>query len=636
MSKRLIGIYGVRIFEQNVLQFIKSLKREGEKEGYQLLSFSANSDTQEETDEIVGQYQLIELFCHVDICALIILTETIKNEQIIQKLVDLGRKKKIPVFSLDRKVECCYNLLMDNEGGFEQIVRHIVEEHQCKHVNMIAGFKGNRFSEERINVYKRVLQDNGIPFEEERLGYGDFWEQPVEEVVKHFFESDLPFPEAIVCANDTMAITAISMLNQKGFEVPEDVIVTGYDGTKNGAYFFPSLTTGCPKYETMVKRVFEEIAKYSEEKRIEPCDIVIPVTLQKLQSCGCEEKMMRNNNRVVSNLLAEIKDGTWHTIAMHQLINDTLGKQHIKDVAQILPKRMNMWCNHYRYACIKSELFHSYETPENDTEMVSILDANQGKFRETGKSWSIIQFQCYVQSILEKEKVSTIIVHLLNSGKDVYGFSVEGFEEMVDWQIKRCGEFAIFLSQVLHAVIHNFKMNELNRNLYEANKEIEELSLLDSMTGIYNRRGFFRKMKQILLQKQNLGKYLYLFFIDMDGLKHINDNYGHAEGDFAIITLAKVLAKMGKEDMVCARVGGDEFICSFVNESGQYFTSDEFSRQMESYLMETESVMDKPYQVSISVGMVCEEISENLDLNLLINHADDKMYENKLARKNKH
>lgn len=632
-EEKLIGIYGVRIIEQNAMRFVKALKAEAEKNGYRLIAFSAGSDDVEETDEIIGQYQLVELLRYVDIAGLVILTETIKNENTIQKLLNIGREKNIPIFSLDGEVKGCYNLLFDYENGFEQIVRHVVEEHQCRRVNMIAGFEGNHFSQERIDVYKKVLQENGIAFEEERLGYGNFWERPTEDVMKHFLESDLPLPEAIICANDSMALTAISVLNKHGYEVPEDVIVTGYDGTRDGECFFPSLTTSRPEYGETVKHIFKEIASCSEDKEIQPYAMRIPVILQKRQSCGCEQKMIQNNNRVISQLFAELGDTKWHTMAMHRLIYDTFEKQQIADIADLLPEYVRMWSDHYRYVCIKTELLYEHEVPENYTDMVSLVEVNKGEFKEHGKKWNIKEFHSYIQEILQEDNVKTIVIRHLNTGKEVYGINIEGFDELDDWKVHRCDEFSVFLSQAIHAVLHNFKMNELNRNLQKVNKEIEALSLHDALTGIFNRRGFFKKMRQVLQNKENAGQVLYVFFTDMDGLKYINDTFGHVEGDFAIATVARALEKVSKKDSACARLGGDEFICAFVEETDMHYTAEEFQSRLEECIQNAEGVAEKPYPVSASVGMIFETISENMDLDAVINRADDKMYERKVARK---
>ena len=61
------------------------------------------------------------------------------------------------------------------------MVRHVVEEHGARRVNMLAGFESHALSEDRVMVYRKVLEENGIAFEEERVGYGQFWEVPARK-----------------------------------------------------------------------------------------------------------------------------------------------------------------------------------------------------------------------------------------------------------------------------------------------------------------------------------------------------------------------------------------------------------------------------------------------------------------------
>ena len=178
--------------------------------------------------------------------------------------MEIGKSKNIPVFSVDGTVGGCYNMVMDYHDGFEQIVRHVVVGHGCRKVDMIAGFKGHPLSEERIQVYKKVLQENGIPFDEGRLWYGDFWDRPTRAAMKKLLEAGKELPDAIVCANDAMAVTVCSELNARGIRVPEDIIVTGFDGTKDGKYHFPVLSTCEPDYEGAVNFIIKEIEKKSD------------------------------------------------------------------------------------------------------------------------------------------------------------------------------------------------------------------------------------------------------------------------------------------------------------------------------------------------------------------------------------
>ena len=95
----------------------------------------------------------------------------------------------------------------------------------------------------------------------------------------------------------------------------------------------------------------------------------------------------------------------------------------------------------------------------------------------------------------------------------------------------------------------------------------------------------------------------------------------------------KALEKLGRENSVCARVGGDEYICAYMEESNLPYSAEQFGERMEAHIREMEGAADKPYPISASVGMIIEKVGMDMDLDAVINRADDLMYEQKTARK---
>lgn len=520
-ERKVIGVCGSRIFNQIPMSFINLLRKAGIENDYYTIAFSSNTDLSEdnssdsgkEIKNAQGEAQLFELPRYIDFSALVILTETLQNPELIQKIVKIGQSKNIPVFSIGGVAEGCYNMVLDYHDGFEQMVRHVVEDHGCKKVNMLAGFKGNPMSEERIQAYKRVLQENGIPFEEERLGYGDFWDRPTRKVMQKFLAEGKELPEAIVCANDAMATTVCSVLNEKGLQVPEDIIVTGFDGTKDGKYHFPVLSTCEPDYEGAVQFIIEEINRIQETGTFCPRDYSIAFALSKNQSCGCESKVMFNINKVISSFAKDLGDCFWHNIAMNNMVASLLDKKTIIDIAVKIPEYIDLWSDNFRFACLKSDVVNLNDRPRQDnTEMTTILWDYKGEFRQPGETFEMSEFVPHLDQIIKKGwDIDTLVVRLLNSGKRVYGYTVEGFQDLDDRRLQRSNEFAMFLSFSIDTVLHNHKMAELNENLSSAYNRIADLSNRDSMTEIYNRRGFFHELNQLLADETNVGKYLSLF-----------------------------------------------------------------------------------------------------------------------------
>lgn len=345
--------------------------------------------------------------------------------------------------------------------------------------------------------------------------------------------------------------------------------------------------------------------------------------------------MMHNINTVISTFARDLGDCSWHNIAMNNMVTSLLDKKTIMDIAVKIPEYINLWSDNFRFACLKSDVVNLNDrSKDNNTEMTTILWDYKGEFREPGETFEISQFVPHLDKIIKKGgDIDTLVVRLLNSGKRVYGYTVEGFQDLDDRRLERSNEFAMFLSFSIDTVLHNHKMAELNENLTKAYHQIADLSKRDSLTEIYNRRGFFYQLNELLENKKNLGKYLYLFSIDMDGLKYINDNFGHSEGDFAIVTISKAIVRVLGEKAICSRFGGDEFTCVVVEEEKDCYQVEEISRKLLACIQEIEGVKEKPYPLTASMGMVWDKITEDMDTEGILLEADRRMYRDKVARK---
>ncbi|HSB07683.1 MAG TPA: diguanylate cyclase, partial [Thermodesulfobacteriota bacterium] len=174
-------------------------------------------------------------------------------------------------------------------------------------------------------------------------------------------------------------------------------------------------------------------------------------------------------------------------------------------------------------------------------------------------------------------------------------------------------------------------MIRFNKMMRERRVEeaLQALSLTDELTGLYNRRRFFVLTEQCLKLAVRTKKRPLLLFIDMDNLKRINDHYGHAEGDQALIQLSKILKKTFRESDIVARIGGDEFVV--LVESPDEHGEIPMSRLHEN-LREYNAQGSRRYTLSISVGMAQFDPEYPTSTDELLSEADGSMYEQKRKR----
>lgn len=173
----------------------------------------------------------------------------------------------------------------------------------------------------------------------------------------------------------------------------------------------------------------------------------------------------------------------------------------------------------------------------------------------------------------------------------------------------------------------NFALAELK----EAETKIRNLSMSDELTGLYNRRGFLVLSEQHRKTARRAGKSFSLIYGDMDGLKQINDTYGHHEGSEAIRRLAGIFKQSFRASDIIARIGGDEFTILVADATSCNLTIP-LCRLQENLLRYNAQNLH-PYQLSLSVGSICVNSEDNSSIEELLARADEIMYENKKQKR---
>ncbi len=161
-------------------------------------------------------------------------------------------------------------------------------------------------------------------------------------------------------------------------------------------------------------------------------------------------------------------------------------------------------------------------------------------------------------------------------------------------------------------------------------EELRTISMRDELTGLYNRRGFFTLAEQQMKISKRSKKDLVLLFADLNGLKQINDTFGHQEGDQAIIDAANVLKTLFRESDIVARIGEDEFVVLAIGAPD--FSSKLLTERLNRGLDKFNAGNARKYQLAISTGLAIFSPEQPVSIDELLIQADRLMYQQKRAR----
>jgi len=156
---------------------------------------------------------------------------------------------------------------------------------------------------------------------------------------------------------------------------------------------------------------------------------------------------------------------------------------------------------------------------------------------------------------------------------------------------------------------------------------LRALALVDDLTNLYNRRGFLTLGQQQLKAANRAKRRMMLLFADFDGLKQINDTFGHPEGDRALIETANVLRETFRESDIIARIGGDEFLVLAIETDG--FPAEVLTARLQRNLQARNAKGDLRYKLSLSMGLARYEPERPCSIDELVARADRAMYEKK-------
>ncbi|MCI7061797.1 MAG: GGDEF domain-containing protein [Lachnospiraceae bacterium] len=615
-KSNIIGICVSQLQDKEIAGLMHTIVRHVVAKGYKAMIFGGFAKHDFPTAHTIGEASIYENIPMEELAALILMGQTILHRELLEDLRDQALAVNTPVITVDYEMEHCFNIRLDYLSCFKRLVHHVIEGHHCLNPYFMAGFRGNSFSEERLNVFKEVLQENGMPVVQEHIEYGDFWSEPARRICEKWMEKTDDLPDAIICANDTMALTVINVLEEHGYRIPDDIIVSGFDGIELINYCTPLLTTGRVDQEEIARQIVLILDKVEADPDTVPRPITVPFHIMGGESCGCNPVKRRTSNQYVLDVYTRMDQKQIHMDHIFQMMTEFTEGHSMMGVLKQFDKSLPDISTGDCLVFVNKEFCNHTDIPISrqfkEEHLLLILQKKRNK---------------YTVPLLEVEKhyINTILQELWGENRqilllpmhwqsEVYGYvALENGHRVVDYE--RLKDFMMTFSQIMGTV----------RN----QSQLYEMYIRDALTGLYNRRGFYGELEQRMKELEGEDRKIFLASVDLDHLKMINDNYGHSEGDVAIKAVADALLAAVGEKGICARFGGDEYvaICLWGNEDVPKHFVRMFHHRLQEWIDRWNEREKKQYSLGASTGVILEQIHDTGEIDELMKRADDNMYD---------
>lgn len=532
------------------------------------------------------------------------------------------KSAKCPVVSISSKVDGFYSIDFDDAGGLRMMIDHFIKDHHFTKIGFMSGNLDHPDAVTRLEEFRSVMKENGMPEDGVGMFEGDFWFNKGTEAA-HYFLSLAERPEAVVCANDYMAIALTNAFRKRGINVPKDIAVSGYDGSVEGKELLPHITSVTRERSEIAYKALKLLVDIADNGVPDKPDLRVTPKPIYTQSCGCEPLDYDHVLETVARLHDEKRYMSFAVFDSESVMLQLNRVKSVRGMEAVFEKNsinFGKYLSFFLMVHVDSKGAPAYSSdftgPSGNFIPAVWIDKNK---EYTDSPHCADTSRLIPESSSDRNHVYYVMtVHC--AGK-MFGYSVV---EMTGKDI--FDEFYNVWMLNLGMTLNSLQMNDHVNKLIG---KLEGLSITDGLTGMLNRRGFDNKSREAIADFHERITVCTLV-IDMDGLKRINDEYGHSEGDRAIKALADMIIRCCDSGEIAGRVGGDEFYI-FAPDYSE-IRLNRFVERMKGYAEEYNMANTLDYKFDFSYGSFLTETDSYGSIEEFLKISDARMYEQKMSK----
>jgi diguanylate cyclase (GGDEF) domain len=602
-----------------------SIERRAASYGYYTLVYSIFGGYGKNELFVRGERMLADLPDFRNLDGILLCLDTFTDDTVVNRLLERVRMRATcPVVCVRRQYDGYHSVLVDDRNSMVGIVDHLVQEHGYRDFCYVSGPKDHPDAINRLDCFKRMMAKYEIPLGEDDIFYGDFWRNMGDAAVAELLDIRADYPDVIVCANDYMAMAVCNALADRGIKVPDEIAVTGFDDARDAETQIPSITSVRVDVEGMGRRAVDMLVSLMKNETVPTIDYV-PTQVVCRESCGCKGDGLQGAAAAVRKYFESTRLADHNNMQTVFMSIDVENADNMDDLNECI----------YTYI-FNNDDFRDFFIVLNDSDWGTVEPEDMRTFTDKVHLRTAIQETILLghvdqvfsrEDILPDEYVYDVpcgyYIVPLHFQELCYGYAMINFR---DHEAPRA--FFQYIITIISNVLERLRINRRMKQLVD---KLSSLYISDVLTGLKNRYGFEEDSQRLFEQVKDSERTLAIISIDMDNLKGINDNYGHAQGDVALRAIANSICAACYANEQCYRIGGDEFQVLATD-----YTDDDVNRfyeRFDAFLEDYNNRSKKPYMVYASYGHVICKGSEGRELGEWMTLSDDLMYSNKSVNK---
>lgn len=577
----------------------------------------------------IGEAGILRIPNFDDFSGIVIASGTYPQQELKDQILKLLREQCFcPIIEITESDAIFPAISLENNLTTGTLTEHLIRVHGCRRICYLGCSSERFFSDRREQIYRNTMAEHALSVGAHDVSQCGYTQEEAAASLDFFTEQGSTLPDAVICYNDHMALLFMVAAVKKGYQIPKDFALVGCDALPQGQNIAPKLTTvSFPTYQLGT----EAACQLMKRMRGEPVPDCTRVFAEPVigESCGCSCSSPEHSVlflHTLSERIADLEGGIFTSMRM------TADFSHAADIdegMELLAEYVLRidHCNEF-YVCLYAdwdapsgqimELTHADETDAADADLMLLKLAVRNKKRLPECTFPK---KTLLPEYINRDSSCVHIVSPLFFEEREFGYIVIAYEDnQVNYHLPMM-HWILNVAQLLQNLCET-----KNARLMQA--KLESIYMRDSLTELYNRNGCEYRMP-LLLSSAPDDALLYAFVFDMDGLKQINETFGHDEGDFALRAVAHALRSAADDDSaatICGRLEDDMF-CILSNRYDEE-TAASLVERVEQYLRNYNHLSYKPYTLSASCGYAsapCRPDIGKAELQTLIQEAGQCM-----------